>query len=151
MTNTRYPGKQKRLDHFFKPKSELPVVPKVQSFTGKVTKKVKTNTILSYFKPKEKPPVILKPSSPAESPPAPEPILEELIDPEFMEQLKPTKEETSLWKQLLKPRDVAKCKCDAFCAEFTCSKPGMNKGRRFYICAREIQKRCNYFQWKEGK
>lgn len=66
----------------------------------------------------------------------------------FLMALKPSKEDAVAWKTLMTPKSVPECNHGEICKEFTCSKPGINKGRRFYICAQDFNKRCNFFRWK---
>jgi hypothetical protein len=75
------------------------------------------------------------------------------------------KQSMELWKTLLKPPNIPKCLHEEPCKEFTVNKPGPNKGKRFYLCARPVgpeeheekdgkkrrllnEFRCDYFKWK---
>ncbi|CAK1547296.1 unnamed protein product [Leptosia nina] len=46
--------------------------------------------------------------------------------------------------------DNVMCDCGLPCKKITVHKEGPNKGRPFYGCPKEFNKRCNFFQWADG-
>ncbi|GBB83631.1 hypothetical protein RclHR1_10330001 [Rhizophagus clarus] len=61
----------------------------------------------------------------------------------------------SQWNALFKPRPIPNCiKHGEPCKEYTVNKPGINQGRRFYLCSRPVgnsqESRCDYFEWVNG-
>eukprot|EP00158_Paraphelidium_tribonemae_P004148 Partr_v1_DN26597_c1_g3_i3_m3676 putative Dna-(Apurinic or apyrimidinic site) len=67
------------------------------------------------------------------------------------------------WKSILggKAKPAPLCKHGEPCKEYTVNKAGVNKGRKFYLCARGVgpvgkekqltEHRCNFFKWKAAK
>ncbi|TIB74570.1 DNase I-like protein [Wallemia mellicola] len=72
----------------------------------------------------------------------------------------------SAWKALMAPKRVPKCKVhNEDCREYTVNKPGPNKGKKFWLCSRNVgpgydaggskrnradvdsRYRCNFFVW----
>ncbi|CAF4845799.1 unnamed protein product [Pieris macdunnoughi] len=47
--------------------------------------------------------------------------------------------------------DNVMCECGLPCKKITVHKEGPNKGRPFYGCPKEFNKRCNFFQWADGE
>ncbi|CAI2193060.1 4055_t:CDS:2, partial [Funneliformis geosporum] len=66
------------------------------------------------------------------------------------------KEETqSQWNDLFKPRPIPNCIVHGeSCKEYTVNKPGINQGRRFFLCSRPVgnsqESRCDFFEWVNG-
>jgi len=61
----------------------------------------------------------------------------------------------SQWSALFKPRPIPNCiEHGEPCKEYTVNKPGINQGRRFYLCSRPVgnsqESRCDYFVWVNG-
>ncbi|KAI8916209.1 Endonuclease/exonuclease/phosphatase [Gorgonomyces haynaldii] len=55
-----------------------------------------------------------------------------------------------VWKQILKPPPIPKCRHNEDAVEMTVNKNGMNKGRKFYVCGRLADQRCDFFEWKRN-
>ncbi|CAB4383533.1 unnamed protein product [Rhizophagus irregularis] len=61
----------------------------------------------------------------------------------------------SQWNALFKPRPIPNCIGHGEpCKEYTVNKPGINQGRRFYLCSRPVgnsqESRCKFFEWTNG-
>ncbi|CAG8485728.1 15150_t:CDS:2 [Funneliformis mosseae] len=90
---------------------------------------------------------------------SPEESLYDMLDNEYERtEISPSnnKEEIqSQWNDLFKPRPIPNCIVHGeSCKEYTVNKPGINQGRRFYLCSRPVgnsqESRCDYFEWVNG-
>lgn len=130
------------------PSDELTPIPPPKTFTTKSSSSSTTTTTSSKPKStkstksstsKSKPQAsgsILQfvTKKPAE-PPIPEPQPQPPIEPKLPAHSSPEKLRTD-WKSIFTPNPIPLCHHQEPAKEFTVNKPGPNKGRRFYVCAR---------------